>query len=106
MSNLTVAQTILHQLGGRRFITMTGARDFVGGDSFLLFRLPARFAREGINKVKVILDPSDTYTLEFLKCNFKKHEFQIIAKRNNIYHDQLQTIFTKETGLDTSLGGA
>lgn len=103
MSNPTVAQTILQQLGGRRFITMTGARDFVAGEFFLLFRLPTRFARDGINKVKVILDPSDTYTLEFLKCNFNNHEYKIVAKRENVYDDLLQSIFTEVTGLDTSL---
>jgi hypothetical protein len=35
MSNLTVANTILEQLGGGRFIAMTGAKSFVGGEDSL-----------------------------------------------------------------------
>lgn len=106
MSNTSVAQIILQQLGGRRFITMTGAREITLGDGYLRFKLPSGFAREGINVVSVVLNCSDTYTVEFLKCNFKKHEEKIVAKHGNVYHNQLQPVFTEVTGLDTSLGGA
>ena len=41
MADLKVANTILAQLGGLRFIVMTGARDFIGGDYHLIFSLPA-----------------------------------------------------------------
>jgi hypothetical protein len=30
MTDMTVARTILDQLGGARFVAMTGAREFVG----------------------------------------------------------------------------
>jgi len=100
---MSVAQTILQQLGGRRFVSMTGARDFVGEGNSLLFRLPERFAKDGINKVRVSLGPLDTYTMCFLKCNFRKHTFQIIAEHSGLYFDQLQSVFTEVTGLDTSL---
>lgn len=100
---MSIAQTILQQLGGRRFVTMTGAKDLLGNENSLLFRLPERFALNGINKVRVTLDCMDTYTITFLKCNFRKHEFQIVAEHTGIYFDQLQTLFTEVTGLDTSL---
>lgn len=41
-TNLTVANTILHQLGGRRFIAFTGARDLLGDTNSLTFKLPKR----------------------------------------------------------------
>jgi hypothetical protein len=30
MTDMTVSQTILSQLGGKRFIAMTGSKNFVG----------------------------------------------------------------------------
>lgn len=103
MADLQVARTILEQLGGSRFKTMTGARDFVGGDNYLLFRLPARFARGGINKVMITLEASDLYTLDFLKCNFAKHTSETVNRTEGVYDDALQRVFTEVTGLDTHL---
>ncbi|MEY5370762.1 hypothetical protein WI850_24050, partial [Salmonella enterica subsp. enterica serovar Corvallis] len=63
-----IAVEILNQLGGNKFIAMTGAKNFVwlekGG---LIFKLPSNFARNGINLVRIKLEPSDTYNIEFLK---------------------------------------
>ncbi|WP_289394839.1 hypothetical protein [Pantoea stewartii] len=55
-----IAVEILNQLGGNKFIAMTGAKNFVwlenGG---LIFKLPSNFACNGINLVKIELDPWD-----------------------------------------------
>lgn len=64
MNDITVSKTILEQLGGRRFIAMTGARDLIGGTNYLMFRLPRGLAKNGINKVKITLDWTDTYVVE------------------------------------------
>ncbi|EFE7250305.1 hypothetical protein F9V24_27190, partial [Escherichia coli] len=60
-----VATEILNQLGGNRFIAMTGAKNFTcfdeNGESGLCFRLPSNFAMKGINLVKIKLTFSDTY---------------------------------------------
>lgn len=103
MSELRVAQTILAQLGGNRFIVMTGAKDFLGGEDSLMFRLPRGSARDGINKVKITLDWTDTYNVDFLKCDFKKHESTTISSHTFVYADGLQRLFTEVTGLDTKL---
>ena len=39
-TDLTVANTILQQLGGNKFRVMTGAKNFVGSNDALTFRLP------------------------------------------------------------------
>lgn len=39
MTDMTVSQTILSQLGGNRFIAMTGSKNFVGSDDALSFKL-------------------------------------------------------------------
>lgn len=100
MATLSVAHTILDQLGGRRFIIMTGSRSFVGAPDSLMFRL-ARRAPSGANKVRIRLDGTDTYTMLFLKVT--GHQAEIIKEIAGLYADQLQAIFTQETGLETKL---
>jgi hypothetical protein len=39
MTDMTVSQTILSQLGGNRFIAMTGSKNFVESDGALSFKL-------------------------------------------------------------------
>jgi hypothetical protein len=100
-TDMTVATTILEQLGGRKFIAMTGAKNFVGGKDYLAFALPSRFAKDGINNVKITLTYRDDYTVEFNKLwgvNLKS-----IAVVDGVYCDMLRDIFTDYTGLDTSL---
>jgi len=100
---MNIAQTILEQLGNNKFITMTGARQFIALPSGLQFKLPGGggFCKQGINCVQIILDPSDTYTMKFMKI--RSLTVKTLAEHSGIYFDQLQTIFTRETGLDTHL---
>lgn len=102
MSNLAVAHTILQQLGGNRFKMMTGAKDFIGDESSLTFRIPR--AKDGINKVKVTLDfGMDLYTVEFIKVDFKKFTFDVVHTSDQVYSDDLEREFTEHTGLYTRL---
>lgn len=107
MGNLVVAQTILAQLGGRRFTTMTGAKNFIGceAEKTLSFRLPSNFAKNGINGVKITLDWTDTYTVEAMKITKGKIGYKVktIEKRDQVYCEDLQKVFTEITGLDTHL---
>lgn len=99
MTDLTVAQTILAQLGGSRFTAMTGAKDFVGSDVALNFRFPK--AKDGINRARVVLNPGDTYDVVFYRQRGTK-----LAMTDcicGVYADQLQETFTRYTGLDTHL---
>lgn len=99
-TNQTAAQTILAQLGGNRFVAMTGARNFVGDTAALRFALPARLAKDGINKVKVEL-VADTYTVTFWKL--RGMDVKVVAEREMVYADQLRDVFTSVTGLRVSL---
>jgi hypothetical protein len=94
MSNLAVANTILEQIGGRRFIIMTGATNFLGDQTSLRFRIPR--AQNGIRFIKVTLTPMDTYLMEFLGV-----QGNVIEKVDDVYFDQLEEIFSKYTGLST-----
>jgi hypothetical protein len=98
-NTLEVANTILAQLGGRRFITMTGSSNFTGradGLSFKVGRGP-----KGITHVRITLTPADDYTVEFLKVRGSKVTTAHTAE--GIYCDQLEEVFTDNTGLFTRI---
>jgi hypothetical protein len=92
-----VANEILAQLGGNRFVAMTGAKNFTGTENSLHFALPARFAKDGINRVVVALDPSDTYTVTFYRA--RGTSLKTIATDAMVYCDTLRATFTERTGL-------
>lgn len=101
-----VATTILHQLGGRRFLAMTGAKGLIGSDRVLGFKLPR--AKDGINYVRVFLNANDTYNIQFRRVttNFQsaaRHGDRIIRELDGVYADDLQRLFTEATGLYTHL---
>jgi len=102
-----VAKTILKQLGGQRFIVMTGAKNLGQDKGNLSFALPAKsgFVKNGITHVKIELTPMDVYKMIFLKVRKGKAGFGIdtVAELDGVYFDQLQDIFTEQTGLDTHL---
>jgi len=102
MSDMTVANTILAQLGGNKFRAMTGARNFAGSDNSLTFRFPNR---KGPNSCRVTLNSMDLYDVEFMRIRRSKGVpgVKTTAKRNGLYADQLQSVFTEETGLYTHL---
>lgn len=102
MSNdLTVAETIAAQIGNQALF-MIGAKNLVGGKDFLQFGLKTP-GKDGINCVKVIYMPSDTYTREFWKVNARKAESTLVSTFDDIYFDMLCEMIEDQTGLYTSL---
>lgn len=100
---IEIARMIWKQLGGGRFSVMTGARNAIATGNGIQFRLPCR----KINLVTVILDPFDTYTMTFQKVQKERGSWNFrtdtISEHNEVYADQLQSIFKSETGLETHL---
>jgi hypothetical protein len=96
-----VAHTILRQLGGGRFLPMTGAKNLVGSADALSFRLPGTITKNHINYVRIRLEPDDTYTVAFGKIRGLQHT--LLVEREDVYCDNLRDVFTTETGLDTHL---
>jgi hypothetical protein len=97
-----VAEEILRQFGGNKFIAMTGSWSFAGGPDSLSFRVPN--AKKKIRGVMVKLMPNDLYEVRFVSQKpFPDCEVYDVAKYDNVFCDMLQELFTKETGLYTSL---
>jgi len=96
-----VAEEILNQLGGNKFVVMTGVKNLIASENGLSFHLPK--SKTKANTCKVILTESDDYLVEFFKVNRKTFELERVSTYAHVYCDQLQEIFTYETGLATSL---
>lgn len=102
-TDMTVAQTILAQLGGGRFVAMTGAKNLIAGSQFLGFTIPRNMSKA--NRVTITYNPgSDLYTMTFLKVARGGLDSTEVAKFEDVYADQLRGLFTQVTGMETSLG--
>jgi hypothetical protein len=96
MANLTVANTIKDQLG-RVALFAIGARNLVGGETFLQFGI-GRNAK-GVNKIRIELMPDDTYTVSFWFV--RKAYLRLIAQETDVYVDSLHDSIDRNTGLYT-----
>jgi hypothetical protein len=98
MSDMTVAKTIQAQLGGA--LMMMGAKDLVGSDTALSFRIGRNSS--GGNKVRISLRPDDTYNVELWHVR-GTNIFQVGDTYQAVYADQLKGVLRTMTGLYTSL---
>lgn len=110
-----VAQTILEQLGGSRFLFITGSRYPLADGNTLRLTLAQNKSRA--NRLEITLGGNDTYTMRFyyyrlpdVKYNMKNGAIKHISEQleeielyENIFWDMLQDIFESVTGLYTTL---
>ena len=99
--NHQITHEILRQLGGSRFVAMTGAKHLCEVERGLGFQIPGNVTKDGINAVKITLEPSDTYTVKFMRMTRTK--LKVVAEVSDVYCDMLQEVFTDRTGLYTHL---
>ena len=100
-----VSATILAQLGGNKFIVMTGSKNFVygtnnSGNDYITMQLTTNKAKAKF--LQITLLPSDTYHMEFIKIDRELNR-KVVANHEGVYCDMLQDIFTQTTGLYTRL---
>jgi hypothetical protein len=96
---MNVAETILKQLGGQKFIVMTGSKNFIAGDYSLSFKLSRNGSKA--NYCRITLNGKDLYDMEFFKSF--KGDLKLIEKKEDLYNDMLQSSFTEVTQLYTRL---
>jgi len=87
-----VAMEILRQLGGKRFIMMTGANQFLSGSNWMAFKLPR--AKDGNRRVKITLNSLDLYDIKFMSLGGKTKKVV-----RGIYNDMLKDVISRHTGL-------
>ena len=108
-SNIQIANEILRQLGGNKFIVMTGASHFVGCDEKRMLTMKLKRNQGKATNLRIILAANDTYTMEWLKIvnptkgNNWTGRVDTLETVEGVYNDQLQKQFTTFTGMDTHL---
>jgi hypothetical protein len=102
MNGKQIAEIIAQQLGGTgRLKCMIGAKDFCYDSNDTYFAFKHMKGNDGINYCKIKLNGLDLYDLTFGKI--RGHNYTIIKEINNIYNDQLKSIFEQTTKLYVSL---
>jgi hypothetical protein len=92
-----VAATIANQIGNRALV-MFGATNLLGDANTLQFKIGKNASKA--THVRVTLDPSDTYTVEFIRVGRSPH-FTVtpIDSQSMVYGDQLRTVIGTFTGM-------
>ena len=108
---MTVASTILEQLGGNKFIVMTGSKNFLDCGNALSMKLAGNKSKA--NHLKITLNGLDLYNMDFFYCRvpyfdtkkmvFKEAVSKQVIEYKDVCFDQLQELFSRVTGLDTRL---
>ena len=109
---MSVANIILEQLGGNKFIVMTGASHFMSDGNTLRMTLPKNGSKA--NRLYITFDEeTDTYTMRFFRYTaprmntktftFTSEKVKEIYETSGVYFNQLQPIFTSVAGFDTHL---
>ena len=96
--SLEVANTIRQQIG-HSALFMIGAKNLVGSDDSLSFRIGRNSAN--VNAIYIRLDGDDTYTVEFLKL--RGTDRKVAHKAIGVYTDQLHATIKAHTGMETEL---
>lgn len=99
-NKLVVAETILAQLGGSKFLAMTGAKNLLGDERSLTMKL-GRGAMGGITHLTITLEADDTYTMKFLKVRGVK--VSTVHESAGVHAGELRRAFEGFTGFATSL---
>lgn len=96
----TIASTILSQLGGSKFIAMTGAHSLLNLEN----GLQAKFRGSKVaNTVRIVLEPTDTYTVTFYKITKGGLDVTEVEGIELVHAGDLRRLFTRITKLEVSL---
>ena len=97
---MSVAKTILEQLGGNQFCMMTGAKNLVDCGDALAMKIGRN--KTNSNYLKITLNMMDLYDVRFSRVSPMGGE-RSVTEYNNVYNDSLVDVFEKHTGMYTSL---
>ena len=99
-----VAKIILQQIGGRRFVAMTGSHDFINLGNGLRMSLSRN--KTSANRLEIIYNGgADLYNVRFYRQSINHKTFEVTIKDiktiDGVYCNILEDIFTDVTGLYT-----
>lgn len=90
---MKTANQILNQLGGNKFIAMTGAACYSDNNKLIVKFKGSQIA----NICEISLNALDLYDIKFSK--FRGMNVKIVKTFENVYNDMLQNIFEQTTKL-------
>lgn len=115
---MSIGDIILEQLGGNRFVAMTGCHHFAwdGRANTLRMIIPRNGSKANRLHVKYNIG-SDTYDMRFFKytpgglrinhkkgtCDYVEDKEEEVKAFSEVYCDQLQELFTEVTHMYTRL---
>ena len=80
---------------------MTGAKNLVVDKAKNTLHMKIGRNSKGVSHLRIKLTGADLYDMEFLQV--RAGNVKVKAKETGLYADQLQKMFTKHTGMYTSL---
>ncbi len=90
-----IAATILQQIGGKRFMVMTGSHDFINLGNGLRMSLSRN--KTSANRLEIL------YNMRFYRQSFSRKTFEVkikdIKTYEGVYCDMLEDIFSDVTGM-------
>jgi hypothetical protein len=95
VTDLTVPKTILAQLGGERFMMMSGATGLVGGADSLTLKLGNNPKR--VTHVRISLTPDGLYDMTLFTTGRGPQS------HDGVHGEMLPEVFGANTGLHTTL---
>lgn len=100
-NTLSVADTIRDQIGNRGLVMM-GAKNLLGSEDGLQFKIGRNALR--VTHVKITLEPSDTYSVEFIRVG-RAPRFTVteISRSELVFVDSLRAVLEAGTGMYLSL---
>ena len=101
-----ITKTMARQMGGFTLLSrMIGVHHFKDDNGTLEIKFPNRGLSP--NYVRVTLDPSDTYSMEFGKLSIKDGAKKYSHRQvwTDVYSDMLVDVFESVTGLYLSFSG-
>jgi hypothetical protein len=98
---MNAIKSVLNNIITGRFISMTGAKQFMEGSDSLSFSIPKS---KGINKVKIAYNKgTDSFDVTFYNLNARKFSLDVKCEIVDVQIDNLKNVFESKTGLLTSL---
>jgi hypothetical protein len=98
----TTAKTIISQIGNKA-LCMMGCKQIVTSENAvdLFIGIGAKCGGKAVNRIRIILQPNDTYTVEF--CKYAKFTMTTIKSLDLVYADMLHQVIECNTGFYLSL---
>lgn len=96
-----IAGEILKQLGGHKFLVMTGAHNLLTLADGNGLAMKLRRNSSKANYLRISVNSLDLYDIEFIKIWGNK--LTTVEKFENVYNDRLVSTFESVTGMKTIL---